>query len=670
MRKVGFFTTIAVFSMFFMGLTVREARAYDSVDLLGVIPGASLYLIHEKESAIEALSVRGSEYQLGLAIARFKTEAIREIYANRYYCFTETELIELGRMADAMRNDAREVLRGLMDGFHEMGYFPDRRIVATHMALLGIQSAHPFTALFRCPDPDGPATSPGALKDMAPGTDTTKPTKNPAFDSHAATMWGRYLEHTDVPDGVVVSGFPDWPLVPFPGPNTENPNSLLVRNRLLLHVKPDIGIPYTVFTMAGSIVPMSTGINAEGIVVAGTASGMPITAIEAMEPQECAAPFLLGWCILKDTQNNPDTFFRVNDLIRKNPIRFFIAQITRNNATDPVRIWETSGPDIPGYPESTMRAGEPWYLRETPVTIIGNRALGQDGLFEGRDGMVYNLGGSFPLFPFTVEASSQTGTPIEGRFGSMLEGTYHRRPLGSAELFPRVELRADHLKEWAVRYGENDIPLPDIFNGKSPVPLVYTSVRKDHSGGFFLLSDGSFSGYWARRGENLFAYDQTGGLVCQGSVFDFPAGVIGACPIGEQDIEFIAYDYNFRLHDGNVADAMNLHWLAGVEAHLRDGNFYGPHARTHAFYAFLGQRRDLFPDTLLETLRRTYRASAKKDGIGGPFGVGIYLLVPDGDHRMLFTVPRIEGREIRDGLDQSVSPIHITWGELSSLYVQ
>lgn len=597
----------------------KTAFAADQKVLLKSAGDGALYRVYpdtsrEEKDSVLFLELNGAPCERGLQHGLLLASQIADVIGNRYACdvFTPEALAWVQRAYDKMPTEWRDEIQGIVDGLSQMGYnIPFAKVIvhSTQMPVYGTQ--FPW---FLCPWEE-PANPTG---------------------SFSYAVWGKYT----LGGKTIALNSPDWGNVP----------RSLARNRVIVSVRPSSG-NRLVFSGVAGVIGMP-GFNETGLSIAGTAG--PISAGGSVMPSfDNGRPipdgfmtlFMIGRHMFQYVSaQDPRWAERVEELFARNPVDNFHLQVSVRGGRS--IVWESGSANSPDYPRIARREAGEWDNGAImPVDWRGEFVLTQTGI----------LRMDAPP-PVKVKSNHHDGSPYSG---TVLIGDrwveWRRWSLGRAFVRAADPNRGQVFETWFANLGKAKVPVPvAIDDGAQPNAIV--SVSRDGSGGYWVLSDGAEYGSWVRDGNTFRASNSDGGEVGSGRLYDFGNGVAGWAHLGDSDLEFVAWKFNFPSGANERLDAMNLSVLPAVRPWVdivQNGlDKIVPHARTHMVLKHLGgPAGNIGLEELFRIFQRAYLAHGTADQ---PFGVGVYDLDGGG---ALFTVSRYEAGEYIGGLNPAQKPI-------------
>lgn len=460
--------------------------------------------------------------------------------------------------------------------------------------------------------------------------------------SFSYALWGQYT----VNGGTIAVNSPDWGSVP----------KSLARNRVIISIRPNSGTDIVFPGVAGTI--GMPGFNSTGVSVAGTAGPQPVVQKMAMPGNGIAIPdeFTPGLLFLRNALTrldgrNPDVFEAFENILRNVPIDGFHVQVTVRGGRS--SVYESGAAAAPDYPDVAERIAGNWDDNSIiPADWRGGMVLTQFGVFHNA---------SLP-FTATTDITDSFGDAYAGRV-ELSSAWYQWRHwrLGKAFSLPRNADRGRQFENWFVNLGFPPENTPFVVNRDDTPNSSIVSVRPDKSGGWWATIDGSAWGTWERDSKFSFrAFNTDGSLACSGPLFDFGNGVTGWCHLGDSDIEWLAWNFQFPAGSSERLDGMNLSVLPAV-AHFAQTPYGGitPHDRTMFVLRELGAPEGTFGlESLFRSFQRAYFNTGQEDN---PFGVGAYDLE---GLNALFTVGRWEEDKYLGGLNSAMKPILLSRQQL------
>jgi hypothetical protein len=599
----------------------KTAFAADQKVLLKSAKGGKLYRVYpaaslqEKDSVL-FLELNGAPYRRGLQHGLLLAAQIADEIDNRYACdvFTPEALAWVERAYGKMPREWQDEIRGIADGLSQAGYtFPFAEVVmhTTQLPVYGTQFPWFLCAWEEPANPTG---------------------------SFSYAVWGKYT----LGGGTIALNSPDWGAVPYS----------LARNRVIVSVRPNIG-NRLVFSGVAGVIGMP-GFNETGLSIAGTAG--PVSAGGSVMPSfDNGRPipdgfmtlFMIGRHTLQHVSaQDPQWAERVEELFVRNPVDNFHLQVTVRGRSI---VWESGGANSPDYPRIARREAGEWDNGSImPVDWRGEFVLTQTGILRMDS-----------LPPVEVKTNYADGSAYNG---IVLVGDrwveWRRWLLGRA--FARVvDPNRDKLFEnWFANLGTALVPAPAVITGDGAQPMAVVSVSQDGSGGYWILNDGSDHGSWVASGNIFRALDSKGAQMGSGRLYDFGNGVTGWYRLGDNDIEFVAWKFNFPSGANERLDAMNLSTLPAIRPWvdvIANGlDRIVPPARTHLLMKYLGEpAQNIGLDEIYRIFQQAYLAGSD---VNQPFGVGVYDLQ---NLNAMFTVSRYDGKEYVGGLNPAQKPISL-----------
>jgi hypothetical protein len=516
-----------------------------------------------------------------------------------------------------MPEEFRQEIRGMADALADSGRTVDFGKLVMHATQAFSPPGNQFP-WFNCPWPATGGPPPGG--------------------SFSYAVWGGYVAG----GGSLTINSPDWGAVP----------PSLARNRVIFSIRPATGYRHVFLGVAGTI--GLTGMNETGVSVGGTAGQrcseirMPLPGNGVPVPDGFLTLFLMARHILTHyAADDPRLFDRIEtEILAVNPMDGFITQVSAPGRS---AVWEPGATASPGYPFNSRRAPGEWDDgRIMPVDIRGDFILTQRGVFRISD-----------VADIVVEYTDGLGNPYSGRAtldGSPVEWRVWK--LGWAVVRPDDPGRGERLDRWFAALG-TDVPRPGlpVFSPGFDPPPTSVSSRRDRTGGYW--TDGADWGWWTREGSTARSFYADGTEMCSGPVYDFGAGLTGWCDLGGDDLEWVAWTYDFAPGANERLDGMNLTVLPAAKPWAfvgAESGFWeqGPHPRTHFVLNRLGAPAGaLTLESLFDVFQDSYLSLAGEDA---PFGVGTYDLVAG---EALVTVSRYEGSRFVGGLNPEQVPIRL-----------
>jgi hypothetical protein len=420
---------------------------------------------------------------------------------------------------------------------------------------------------------------------------------------------------------------------------------------VIISLRPDSGLRHVFLGVAGII--GFSGLNETGLSIAGTAG--PVSAVGPVMPSfENGLPVPEGFMTLLMIGRHTLQYIssydqqwvqRVDGLLAANPLDNFHLQATARGGRSVV--WESGAADSPDYPRIAHRQAGEWdHGAIMPVDWRGNLVLTQGGILRMDS-----------LPPVEVQSRYNDGSPYSGTAlvgGRWIE--WRRWPLGRALTFPADPNRGQLFENWFANLGTALVPVPAVITDGAQLTAV-VSVSQDGSGGHWIMNDGSNYGSWIADGNKFRAFTPDGAQVASGRLYDFGNGVAGWGNLGDSDIEFTAWKFNFPSGADERLDGMNLSVLPAIRPWIHDGVTL--HTRTHFVLKYLGEpAQNIGPGEIYRIFQRAYLAAG---GADQPFGVSVFDL---NNLSGMFTKSRYEGEKYIGGLNPAQRPISLDYFQL------
>jgi hypothetical protein len=609
---------IIALAMSLFATAPQWAEADATKSLVKKSSGGKLYRVTPENGSsrdeVLQLILTGNPYKRGLQHGKLLAPQIADVIGNRYACgvFTPEVLAWVEQAYWKMPREWREEIRGIADGLSQKGYdipFAEVILHATQLPVYGTQ--FPW---FLCPWEE-PANPTG---------------------SFSYAVWGNYT----LGGGTIALNSPDWGNVP----------RSLARNRVIIAVRPNSG-NRLVFSGVAGVVGMP-GFNETGLSIAGTAG--PLSATGSVMPSfDNGRPipdgymtlFMMGRHTLQYVSaQDPQWAERVEELFVRNPVDNLHLQVT---VRDRSIVWESGGANSPDYPRIARREAGEWDNGSImPVDWRGEFVLTQTGVLRMDS-----------LPPVEIRSSYHDGSAYSGTV--LIDGhlkEWRRWSLGRAFIRAADPNRGQLFDDWFANLGEELVPVPAVITDDGAQPAAIVSVSQDGKSGYWLMDDASDHGSWVASGNTFRSFSSDGAEACSGPLYDFGNGVTGWCRLGDNDIEFVAWKFNFPSGANERLDGINLSVLPAVrpwvDAVPNGLDISVPHARTHLVLEFLGEpARDIGLWEAYDVFQQAYLAHGTVDQ---PFGVGVYDL---NALNALFTVSRYEGDAYIGGLNPAQKPI-------------